>query len=244
MSKVKNENFIIIQGFMVNELNLKGNELLVYAIIYGFSQEENQVFNGSLQYLADWTNSTKQGVLKNLKSLVEKGYIKKNDKVINGVKFCEYYVTKFNRVDNEVKQDIKQSSTKGIKQSLPNNKASNKKNNIKEIIKELVEDEDIIEALFEFLEMRKLIKKPMTERAIRQLIAKLFELATTKSDRLKILENSIINNWASVYPLQKEKGKRREIEPEWIDKKDKPKQGLSDEYLERVRKLKEELQSK
>ena len=67
--QITNENYITIQGFMVNELNLKGNELLIYAIIYGFSQLDNQEFKGSLQYLADWTNSTKQGVIKNLKSL-------------------------------------------------------------------------------------------------------------------------------------------------------------------------------
>ena len=36
MSEIKDENFIMIQGWMVNMLNLKGNELLVYAIIYGF----------------------------------------------------------------------------------------------------------------------------------------------------------------------------------------------------------------
>ena len=70
-SKVKDENYINIQGFMVTKLGLKGNELLIYAIIYGFSQTEDQVFNGSLQYLADWTNSTKQGVTKNLKSCLK-----------------------------------------------------------------------------------------------------------------------------------------------------------------------------
>ena len=94
--KVGSENYITIQGFMVTDLKLKGNELLIYACIYGFSQTENQLFTGSLQYLADWTNSTKQGVSKCLKSLVEKGLIAKNDRIINGVKFCEYYATKFN----------------------------------------------------------------------------------------------------------------------------------------------------
>lgn len=78
-SRVNHENFIVIHGWMVNELNLKGNELLVYAIIYGFSQTENQFFTGSLQYLADWTKSTKQGVMKNLKSLLEKILFKKTN---------------------------------------------------------------------------------------------------------------------------------------------------------------------
>ena len=87
---------------MVKDLKLKGNELIVFAIIYGFSQLDSQKYEGSLQYLADWTNSTKQGVIKNLKSLIKKELIIKNEKVINGVKFCEYYSTKFNGVLNKV----------------------------------------------------------------------------------------------------------------------------------------------
>lgn len=121
MSKVKNENFVAIQGWMVTELGLKGNSLLIYAIIYGFSQAEGQVFTGSLQYLADWTNSTKQGVLKNLKSLIAAGLIGKKEKNINGVKFVEYYVTKFNGVLNKVEWGIKQSLTNNIEDNIENN---------------------------------------------------------------------------------------------------------------------------
>lgn len=120
-NKVQERNYISIQGWMVSELKLKGNELIIYAIIYGFSQTEGQLFTGSLQYLADWTNSTKQGVSKNLKSLVEKGYIGKNDKYINQVKFCEYYTTKFNRVCNKVEQSMQQSLIPPMQQSLTNN---------------------------------------------------------------------------------------------------------------------------
>ena len=101
-SKVKNENHIVIHGWMINELQLKGNELIVYAVIYGFSQDRQTKFKGSLQYLADWTGSTKQGVIKNLKSLVDKGHIAKEEHFINDVKYCEYYSTKFNGVLNKV----------------------------------------------------------------------------------------------------------------------------------------------
>nr|DAI57620.1 MAG TPA: hypothetical protein [Caudoviricetes sp.] len=34
MSEIKDENFTTIQGWMLNRLNLKGNELIIYAIIY------------------------------------------------------------------------------------------------------------------------------------------------------------------------------------------------------------------
>lgn len=134
-SKVNRENYISLQGWMITDLNLKGNELIIYACIYGFSQAENQVFSGSLQYLADWTNSTKQGVIKCLKSLVEKGLIVKKDNIINGVKFCEYYATKLNTQCNKVEYPMQQSLTEGSKQSLPNNISSNNLiENIKNII--------------------------------------------------------------------------------------------------------------
>lgn len=111
---IKDENYITILGFMVNKLDLKGNELLVYAIIFGFSQLKNQRFTGSLQYLADWTNSTKQGIQKNLKSLIEKGLIAKEDKIINNVKFVEYYATELYRVYNSVAGGIQHSCTNNI----------------------------------------------------------------------------------------------------------------------------------
>lgn len=122
MSTIKNENFIAIQGWMVNELKLKGNALMIYAIIYGFSQIEGHTFNGSLQYLADWTNSTKQGVIKAIKKLIDDELIAKKEKYINNVKFVEYHVTKFNEPLNKVER--------GIKQSLPNNIDNNIEHNI------------------------------------------------------------------------------------------------------------------
>lgn len=91
---VKDENFIVIQGWMRTELNLKGNELLVYAVIYGFSQTENQFFTGSLRYLTEWIGSSRQTVINCLNSLIKKDLIFKKEKIVNGVKFCEYQTKK------------------------------------------------------------------------------------------------------------------------------------------------------
>jgi uncharacterized phage protein (TIGR02220 family) len=89
-SKVRNENYIQIQGWMVNELKLSGTELLIYAIIYGFSQDGNSEFTGSLQYLADWTNTSKQTCSSNLKYLMDKNLILKEEFELNDVKYCKY----------------------------------------------------------------------------------------------------------------------------------------------------------
>ena len=106
MSKIKDGNYIVIQSFMVKDLHLKGNELLIYAIIYGFTQDGEHQFNGGQQYLADWTNSTKMGVYKAIKRLVEKDLIEKIDGSINGVNFVNYRITKFMGVVNKVDKEV------------------------------------------------------------------------------------------------------------------------------------------
>ena len=128
---LKDENYIHIQAFMVKDLHLKGNELLVYAIIFGFSQTEGQCFNGGLTYLSEFTSSTKQGVIKNLKSLIAKGLIDKKEVIVNNIKFVEYRVTQFNTPLVEPLNSVECP----VKLSLPNNKYNNKvdinnKNNI------------------------------------------------------------------------------------------------------------------
>lgn len=127
---VKRENYINIQGWMVTDLGLKGNNLLIYAIIYGFSQEEGQRFTGSLQYLAEWTNSTKRGVLKNLKALTDAGLIVKEETVVNGVKFCTYHRTEFTGGMEQSSLGYGTKFTGGMEQSSPNNLSNNSNNNL------------------------------------------------------------------------------------------------------------------
>lgn len=93
MSLIKNENYVIIQGFMISELKLKGNELLVYAIIYGFSQDGESVFSGSRNYLASWCNVSLPTIDNALKSLRDKGLIEKKTEIKNNVTFNTYKIS-------------------------------------------------------------------------------------------------------------------------------------------------------
>ena len=92
MAIIKDENFILIQGWMINKLKLSGNDLLVYAVIYGFSQDGEQWFEGNRSYLSGWCNSSKRGIQKNLQRLVENKLILKKEVFVNNVKFCKYKV--------------------------------------------------------------------------------------------------------------------------------------------------------
>ena len=184
-TKVKRENYITIQGFMLTDLNLKGNELIIYACIYGFSQAENHTFSGSLQYLADWTNSTKQGVVRNLKSLVEKGYIIKEDKVINGVKFCEYHTTKLNTVYNKVEQGIQQSLIPPMQQSLINNIV------IDNIVNNTVNNTEIYKDIVEYLNKKAKTQYRDTTPKTRTCINARMNEGFTVEDFKKVIDNKV-----------------------------------------------------
>ena len=72
---IRDSNFITILAPMITKLKLKGNELLVFALIHGFSQDGESRFKGSLRYLIEWTGLDKSTVIKLLKQLVDKQYI-------------------------------------------------------------------------------------------------------------------------------------------------------------------------
>lgn len=81
--KINERNFITLEGWMRTDLKLSGNELIVYAIIYGFSQNKQGTFTGSLQYLADWVGCSKRSVMRALNRLVEEKFITKTETVLN-----------------------------------------------------------------------------------------------------------------------------------------------------------------
>ena len=77
--KVGNKDNLQIAGWMINELGLKGNELIVYALIYEFSRVTGLGFFGGVEYMMAWTNASKRAVYYTINSLLEKGLIIKGE---------------------------------------------------------------------------------------------------------------------------------------------------------------------
>lgn len=236
------ESFVTIQGWMVTHLKLKSNELMIYAIIYGFCQIRGQVFSGSVRYLAEWTNSTKRGVYKNLKSLVDKGLIEKIEENINGVKFCKYTIcenrlpsrTKFcSPVMNKVHQGDEQSSPGGDEQSSPNNididnidnniskkerEPERAKENVKsfnELIDNYTPNEQLRKELKEHLKVRKNKKAALTNRAIELSLKKLDDLASNDAEKIQMVQNAIMSGWTTFYPLKTDEKKKMGRNPSY-----------------------------
>lgn len=80
------------------------------------------------------------------------------------------------------------------------------------------------QTFLEFIEMRKKIKKPMTDRAITLCMNKLETLATPQGDchmdidlAIKILDQSIFNSWQDIYPLKRDRQQNNNVFNEWRD---------------------------
>ena len=124
-SKIQDNNYFQISGWMLNRLKLKGTDLQIYAIIYGFSQDCESEFTGSLQYLCDFTGTSRTTVIKALKSLVEKEFIIKTENNINGVIFNRYKANL--QVVKKLYGGSKETLQGGSKETLHNNKYINNK---------------------------------------------------------------------------------------------------------------------
>lgn len=99
----------MIKPFMVTELQLKGNSLLIFALIYGITVNEGY-FYGSIEYMQTWCNASNRNVLDCLKELIDKGLITKK-KSGNTV----FYAAKTIKESEESSQQSEESSLSRMK---------------------------------------------------------------------------------------------------------------------------------
>lgn len=79
-------SYIVIQEFMCRELKLSGNELIVYAVVHGFSQDGKSYFYGGAKYISEKYNISERTVYSILDSLTKSGLlVKKTTKVLPSV---------------------------------------------------------------------------------------------------------------------------------------------------------------
>lgn len=87
---MKDNRYIVIMGWMLTKLSLAGNELLLYAFVYGYSQDAVGGYWGSLANTAEALNISKRAVSDLLLRLLDKGLLVKREINIDGVRRCLY----------------------------------------------------------------------------------------------------------------------------------------------------------
>jgi hypothetical protein len=242
----------MVSGWMLNRLNLKGAALQVFAIIYGFSQDGESYFTGSLQYLSDFTNASKPTVIKALKELVDKAYLVKIENEMNGVKFNKYkanlLVVKnlYGGSQDSLPGGSKEILLGGSKETLPNKEILDNKSLIsKEIVKEIVDLYHSVCISFPRIravssKREKDIKARLETYSIEDFKA-LFEKAEAssflkgKNDRSwRATFDWLINETNMVKVLEDnyiDKTKRKEVVPGWMERQ------LDDDEVMAIRRM-------
>ena len=82
-------SYTVIPDWML-DLDLDLWETVILAVIFGFSQDGESVFNGSWNYLRRKAKCSRDKVAKSLRRLEELGYIAKRDIYRDNVHFCQY----------------------------------------------------------------------------------------------------------------------------------------------------------
>ena len=196
-------NYVVILDWMCQDLKLSGNELLIYALIYGFCQDNSSYFFGSRNYIAKTFNISKPTVDKALKSLVEKNLIIKEEMITNNVLLYKY----------KILLPVKKSYYPG-KEILPNNinntntintinKSKNKYNKCIDVIEAYTENKELREILILYLKLRLEMKeKPIFVNQWKGLLNKLSKLTQDDLEKITIVQQSLDRGYASFYPLK------------------------------------------
>lgn len=232
--------YIVIQDWMISDLQLKGNELLTYSLIYGFSQDGESEFKGSLKYISEFLGISKSTAQRSIEKLVDRGIVEKRVEEISGVKFNRYMAhekadtpivktsTGYSQNDHGgiVKMTMGYSQNDHgsiVKMTTNNTNIYNTNNNTSNNTKDkgtparYFDDEELNNKFLEFLSMRKKIRKPIrTDRGMQTLIAKLRFLSKDDVEMMKrIIDQSLDNEWQGLFSLN---GKGGNIDSRLYDK--------------------------
>ncbi len=190
---------------MINELKLKGNDLILFSIIYGFSQDKNSEFTGSLSYLCESLSCTRNTAIKSIKRLLDSKYIIKKQVVVSGVTFNKYSVNdgvvqKLTLGSAKVDTGVVQKMHGGSAKNAPNNTINNTNiNNTSNNSKNAIDLDDKSKELLKYwIGYRKTINKSIkSEETILALSKKIKSKGYEVS--YNVINNSIENGYTGLF---------------------------------------------
>jgi hypothetical protein len=123
----------------------------------------------------------------------------------------------YTKSDTECIQDVYNSDTQDRlgKDRLELGKDKEKKErktSFDDAISEYTSNDELKSAIVEFIKMRKLIKAPMTDRALKGIFNELDKLGHNDKEKIAILEQSIVRSWRGVFAISKPKQEPKQEE--------------------------------
>ena len=223
---ISTSNFITVNKDLIKVLGLEEAILLgELASEYDFWNNKNEIEDGyfysTIENIEEKTTLTAYKQRKCLETLKNKGII---DIQIRGIPAKRYIKINEEKVieifNNKLLKNLttgcKKTSQLEVKKLNGNNNIIN--NNINENIKERKKEtnydsiisefnfsEEVKTEIHEFIKMRKMKKKPLTDRALKIQLNKLIKLSNNEEEQIKIIDKSIVSCWDEFYEIKENK---------------------------------------
>ena len=207
-------------------LDLTERQLLIYFFMYrncDFKSMEVKITTSQIKTGIKIIDLTDRVINSELKKMDKKGYLKVIKKGSKG-NFSIYKIIKTNELlvtNAYVIGNLKDSNSNILegeqvtnayvignpysKNKEKDNNKKEKETNFNKIISAYTDNNELAEALKDFIKMRKTIKSPLTDRALKGILSKLDKFGNSDFEKIEILENSIMNSWRGVFELKNKK---------------------------------------
>lgn len=179
---MENKGYTLIQDWML-ELPLSLVETMVYAVIYGFSQDGATSYRGSLAYLARKCKVSKDTTRRALTRLVELKFIERIERNMNGVIFNDY------RTMQVPLANCNPSPCKLQPQNIEDNKDINISSSIKgrfDFLKSLIALGVQEQTARDWMQVRKEKKASNTETAFRKIEQEIAKSGASAEDCIRM----------------------------------------------------------
>ena len=201
-----------VDNNLLRNENLKANTKILLLVIISYESKEGYSYPSHSRLIKE-TGLSKSTLIKCLKELEELGYITSEKTTGNNNKYFIDSSIKISssKNDTSTKNDTS-SSTKNdtgvvlkmIHKNKQENKQKNNNSDLEVIVEAYTDNKELKETIIDFIEMRKSIKKKLTERGLKGILNKLDKIALNDYEKIEILENSIMNCWQGVFEIKKE----------------------------------------
>ena len=213
MAKVrvkKNGNYTVMSNYHLrdNRLSLKAMGLMSWML----SCPENWDYSisGSNAVLKDGKSAIRSAIAE----LEELGYLERTMTRGEDGKFSGYDYVLHEQPSSENPTTVNPTTvnpmSENCTQITTNKITTNKKKEAKKKtssymdVLNSVNNIELKEALLEFIKMRKMLKKPLTDKALQLAIKKLIKITNDENEQIQIVNTTIEHSWLSFYPLKKD----------------------------------------
>ena len=208
MDENKKSYYAIIPANVRYDTYLTANAKLLYGEITALCNEKGYCW-ATNDYFANLYNVSKKSISTWISQLINKNYIfskiiyKENSKEIfyRYLQICNDPMEE--NVNTPMEENVKENNT-NINNTI-NTKERKKEINYDSIISEFNFSEEVKTEIHEFIKMRKMKKKPLTDRALKIQLNKLIKLSNNEEEQIKIIDKSIVSCWDEFYEIKENK---------------------------------------